>query len=260
MPALVSIVIPCFNYGAYLAEAIESAQVQTYPEIEILVADDGSTDDTRAVAARFGPAIVYLHQPNQGPGAARNLGAARARGEWIVFLDADDSLEPTYVEETMAVALADPSLAFVYTQMRLFGRLDRITRFPGFDARRLTRENFINVSALLRADLVRTVGFDPAFRYGWEDWDFFLGIVAHGGRGRLLDRPLIRYRKHTDETSLIDRFDAAGIGLKRRYLLRLFRKHRRLFPAADQTRFLLKYLALLVPGATRFRRLFDRGK
>src|SRR3712207_4601210 len=94
---LVSIVIPCYNQAHFLGEAIESVLAQTYPHFEVVVVDDGSTDNTEAVAARY-PGVRCIRQENQGLAAARNTGIRRSNGSYLVFLDADDRLLPNALE------------------------------------------------------------------------------------------------------------------------------------------------------------------
>lgn len=110
-PALASIVIPSFNYGRFLRQAIDSAVGQTYPNIEVVVVDDGSTDDTAAIATAAGARLV--RQPNQGLSAARNAGLDQAHGEFVVFLDADDELLPGAVADGIEALSSNPALACV---------------------------------------------------------------------------------------------------------------------------------------------------
>ena len=109
---LVSVVIPCYKQAHFLADAIDSALAQTYPSIEIIVVNDGSPDDTAAVAARY-PIVRYVEQKNAGLAAARNTGLAHSRGDFIVFLDADDRLLPHAISLNIDRLAADESLAFV---------------------------------------------------------------------------------------------------------------------------------------------------
>ena len=107
MPPLVSILIPCHNAAAWLAQTVESALAQTWPRTEIIVVDDGSGDDSRAIAARHRPqGVMLLAQPNRGASAARNAAIAASRGEWLQFLDADDLLAPDKIARQMAAALS----------------------------------------------------------------------------------------------------------------------------------------------------------
>src|SRR5262245_2313662 len=104
----VSVVIACFNHARFLAEAIESALAQTYSPIEIVVVDDGSEDDSALVARRY--PVRLIQQSNQGLAAAGNAGVRVSRGTFVMRLDADDRLQPTYVEETLQPLLDDPEL------------------------------------------------------------------------------------------------------------------------------------------------------
>jgi glycosyltransferase involved in cell wall biosynthesis len=115
---LVSIVIPCFNQGRYLGDAIASIQRQSHPNIEVLVVDDGSTDETARVAALH-PALGYACQANAGTAAARNRGLRDTRGTFIVFLDADDRLLPDAIALGVAYLTSHPDVAFVAGHVRL---------------------------------------------------------------------------------------------------------------------------------------------
>ena len=117
-PPLVSIVIPCYNQGGYLGEAIESACRQSHSNVEVIVVDDGSTDDTSRVAAAY-PAVRYLHQQNSGTAIARNRGLRESRGELLVFLDADDRLLPDAVARGAEYLTGHPEIAFVTGHVRL---------------------------------------------------------------------------------------------------------------------------------------------
>lgn len=189
-------VIPCFNLAVYLPEAVESALGQSHGNTEVIIVDDGSTDNTAAVAERYRDRVVYHHQANRGLPAARNAGLAMAGGDYVVFLDADDVLEPAYLARALdALQRAGAGCAYVYTQVRYFGLRDGVSSFPEFDVEALKSKNFVHASALLRTDVIRRFPFCEGLRRGWEDWDLYLTLAEHGHRGALLDEPLLRYRQ-----------------------------------------------------------------
>jgi len=117
-PPLVSVVIPCYNQARFLREAIESVLAQSHPNFEIIVVDDGSTDDTSEVAGGY-PKVRLLRQENQGLAAARNSGLARSEGEYVVFLDADDRLLPEALEVSAGYLNVRPECAFVSGRYRV---------------------------------------------------------------------------------------------------------------------------------------------
>src|SRR5689334_8831893 len=110
----VSVIIPAFNQARFLAVAIDSVLQQTYRDVEIVVVDDGSTDETRDVAARFGDRVNYVHQDNTGLPGARNRGIRESSGEFLCFLDSDDFLHPEKIQRQVELLKEDPKLAFVY--------------------------------------------------------------------------------------------------------------------------------------------------
>jgi glycosyltransferase involved in cell wall biosynthesis len=118
----VSVIIPCHNHGRFLREAIDSVLAQSVPshEIEIIVVDDGSTDGTRDVVCSY-DAVRYIYQQNKGPGAARNRGIRSSKGEYLVFLDADDRLLPHHFARCLDTFEASPELMLVWGDFRFFG-------------------------------------------------------------------------------------------------------------------------------------------
>jgi len=185
-PGLVSVIIPCHNAAPYLGTAISSALAQTYPLVEVIVVDDGSTDRSREVAASFGSRITLLTRPHWGGNVARNCGIWRARGEFIVLLDADDVLAPSCVASRVRVLQADPGIGLVAGYFREIdptgaplGRipeLRRIGSLPPF--RQAVRRNWgPSVGWMFRrAAYDRCGGFDPLLR-SCQDWDFVLRVA-----------------------------------------------------------------------------------
>lgn len=116
MSALVSIIIPTYNYGEYLARAVESCLSQTHRDLEIIVIDDGSTDNTQAVMCRFTDRVTYVYQENRGVSAARNAGLDRASGDFITFLDADDYLADGAIATCLDALSRHPEVGCVITE------------------------------------------------------------------------------------------------------------------------------------------------
>ena len=119
MKARVSTVIPCFNAAPFLRQTINSVRSQSHIPCEVLVIDDGSTDESAAIARSYGPPVRVITQANRGESAARNRGICEATGDWIAFLDADDLWLPRKLEEQLAVV--GPGVACVHTNYRTFG-------------------------------------------------------------------------------------------------------------------------------------------
>jgi glycosyltransferase involved in cell wall biosynthesis len=185
---LVSVVVPCFNGARYLREAIESALAQTYSPIEVIVVDDGSTDESAAIAQSFGDAVRLVRQPNSGLSAARNMAIKVSRGAYVCLLDADDVLLPDCIERRMG--LIDPSIGIVTGNYRNIGPSGEALPTP--DERRVMPEGelFYAVARrnwgppagwLIRRDAIQKVGgFDPLL-LSCEDWDFLLRLSLHFG-------------------------------------------------------------------------------
>ncbi len=229
-PIVVSLIIPCYNYAHFLPEAVASVVAQTYSAWEIVIVDDGSRDATLAVAQQLIVAyperqIRLFHQPNAGAAAARNTGARAAQGELLVFLDADDLLDPAFLERTVSQLQARPELGFVYTGMRMIGDDDHVWPSVPFDLRWLALDNFIPQHALVRAKAWQQVGgFDAAhFPHGFEDWDFWLRVVQSGWLGAHIAAPLVSYRRHGPSLS------SAGVAYEWDARAQIIRKHPQLY-------------------------------
>jgi|GEM_PF-1233311 len=192
---LVSIVIVCYNYGRFLGEAIESALQQTYSPTEVIVIDDGSTDDTVEVAKRY--PVKFVTQKNQGVAAAVNNAMKLATGEYYVLVSADDKLHPAYVEKTAAVLKRRTDVTFVYPYSEMFGAKTGVMSYREFNAEALKKGNYIPGTALTRRSAFLVVGgYDARFK-AQEDWDHWLSFAERGFTGCVLREPLLYYRQHT---------------------------------------------------------------
>lgn len=184
----VSIIIPCYRQAQYLPEAIESALAQVYPAHEIIVVNDGSDDNTTEVAEKY--PVKLIVQPNKGLAAARNSGIRFATGDYILPLDADDKIDPHYLEKT--VGLGD----FVGVGTQEFGESTR-TFVP---IENPTLEDFIAYNRVTCCSLYKRAiweqlgGYDEEMKLGYEDYDFNLRTAAAGVKIITIPDILFHYR------------------------------------------------------------------
>ena len=192
MPPRVSVIIPTYNRSRYIAEAIRSVQAQTHRDVEIIVADDGSTDDTSQIMAGFGDSVSYLPLEHRGqPAATRNAGLRAAEGEYVAFLDSDDLFLPGKLALQLAAFEQHPEAGLAYSNGYFFrddpqvptGRtLDGMPTPTGDALADLLRGNFLTSPVVLvRHECLNVVGlFDerPEF-FAVEDYDLWLRIAAH---------------------------------------------------------------------------------
>lgn len=206
-PPMVSVIIAAYNAEKYVGQAIDSVLAQSYPSVEVIVVDDGSTDRTAAIVKGYGARVRYLHQENAERSAARNHGMRQARGAYLNFLDADDLLAPEKLAEQVAFLEEHPEYEVAYSRVGYFSESDGSSSIPrrkspsGEIAAELLYGNFITVhSPLIRREAAeRTSGFDPE-NNRFEDWDFLLRLALSGARFGFQDRLHARVRLHPENT------------------------------------------------------------
>jgi glycosyltransferase involved in cell wall biosynthesis len=207
-PGLTSFVIPCFNHGRFVYEAALSCLNQADANVEVIVVDDGSDDGSTPAACDELEAkgARVIHQPNAGLPAARNTGAKLATGEHLVFLDADDWIEPTFLATLHAALAADPDASHAYCQERLTDLGNNVIwRVPEWDPILLLVTNLHPVTCLIRRDRFEAVGgFDETMTEGYEDWDLWLRFAERGWRGARWPEPLFNWRRHSRQTMIDD--------------------------------------------------------
>lgn len=205
MNPLVSVVIPNHNYAKYLRGSIDSVLQQTYSNIEVIVVDDGSTDDSRKIVESYGDAIVGIFQENQGVSVSRNNGVAASNGDYIAFLDADDAWLPAKIEKQVELLLADPSVGMAHAGLleidehgAQFGvRTDGMEGWVYAEMLRFGRPVILGGGSSI---LVRRSAFDAVAGFDTRlstsaDWDFGYSIAARFKVGFVAE-PLVLYRQH----------------------------------------------------------------
>ena len=225
----VTVVIPCFNYGAYLVEAVGSALHQRGGPARVIVVDDGSTDPhTLEVLAGLPNEVEVVRRPNGGPSAARNTGAEHSDTPYLLSLDADDRLTPDALDRMRAPLDADPSIAYSYGHTELFGDWSGRLAFPDPDPYRMLYRSIVSATSLVRRSAWDAIGgFDPDIpRY--EDWDFYLGALERGLTGVRVDGVTLLYRRHRGSKVDVDRsgYRAAYRAIRA--------KHARLYSRANE--------------------------
>jgi len=219
----VSVVIPTYNASAFICAAIESVIQQTLPPLEIIVIDDGSTDDTRERLRVYGQRIRYYFQENQGIGAARNIGISAAHGNWIALLDADDLWHPRKLESQCAAIAQNPDVALIGTEAFLID-CDGIkvggahSEKTGLEAERISFRRFLQApvfcpsSSMIRRTCLEAVGGFSTQVQGNEDLLMFW-TIAEAFPTLKLRAALTGYRRHP--SSISHHYQTMVLGKKR---------------------------------------------
>ena len=251
----VSVIIPCYNQGAFLSEAVESVRAQTYKNVEIIIVNDGSDDGETAeiCSALEGPGIKVITTSNQGLAAARNNGIEEAVGTYILPLDADDKIAPNYISEAVSVLESDDQMGIVYCRARLFGAVEGDWHLPDYSLEEMLKDNIIFCTALFRRkDWESVGGYDPEMVYGWEDYDFWLALIERGRQVHRLEECHFFYRVSPE--SMVrskEKFQKVEM------FKRIFQRHKELF--SDHIEVWLKSLLDLREAYTISRLYVDCG-
>ncbi len=194
----VSVIVPCYNHGCYLADSLGSLLAQTYPYFECIIVNDGSSDNTIEAAEEFtrkDSRFKLLNIENGGLSNARNTGIKAATGDLILPLDADDKIDPTYIEKAVRVLADNPDIDIVYCDAQLFGKKNNKWILPEYSLELILGQNCIFCSAIYRrSSYMRTNGYNVNMRGGYEDWDFWLSMIEKGSKVHKINECLFHYR------------------------------------------------------------------
>lgn len=205
---LVSVVIPVYNMEAYLEETVRSVQASTYPSLEIILMDDGSKDQSLAVARRLAeedPRIHVYTQPNGGVSEARNQAIARAKGSLILPVDADNTIHPAFIAEAVRELLRSDEVKVVCPRSDFFGDRSGEWILPPFSLHLLARKNIMDTCAMYRkADWERVHGYCREI-IAREDWEFWIAVLKNGGKVVRLPEIRLHYRVRNQSKRVGDR-------------------------------------------------------
>ncbi len=211
MPHPISVIVPVYNQGVYLAETLDSVLAQTHTGWECIIVNDGSTDDTELIGEQYlakDKRFKYLFQQNRGLSAARNTGISTASGEYILSLDADDLIGPQYMELALKAFSLNQNLALVYAKAKKFGLENTDWDLPAYSYPNLLLNNCIYCSAFFRRFAwEKHDGYDTELKSGWEDWAFWVKILSANDDVYQIPQTLFYYR--TKDRSMIRSMSAA---------------------------------------------------
>lgn len=229
MPIKVSVVIPCFNDGQYVKEAIQSVDLRSNSNTEIIIIDDGSEDPvTKRVLGEIAcERVRVLHGKHGGPSAARNIGIENAKGQYILPLDADDRIEAVYIGEALRRMEADRQIGAVYCHADLFGMDTGPWKLADYSLGNMLVDNVVFVTAMFRkSDWSAIGGFKTDMQCGMEDYDFFLSILEMDKSIVQLSETYFHYRIRKNSRSALFMQEMEDV---RQAYLRIFERHAALY-------------------------------
>ena len=231
----VSVIIPCYNAGEWIDEAVDSILSQTYKDYEIIIVNDGSSDPLTQEKLRSyeSSSIQVIHQKNKGLAGARNTGIRSARGEYVLPLDADDMFAPTYLEKSVSIMERNPSIGVVTCWAEKFGE-DQGT----IGCKKTAEEwsvlifNHTLVASLFRKACWREVGGYDEQIPSAEDWEFWIRILTTRWQRYVIEEPLFRYRVRSGSL-----YHGTSFSIHRAIKIYIYKKHRKLYKQYFEQRF-----------------------
>lgn len=223
----VSVVIPCYNHGKYINDAVNSVLDQTFQDFEIIIVNDGSTDKfTNTILMNYSkPKTRVIHTENKGLSNARNIGITEAKGIYILPLDADDYIGSTYLQKAVNILDNNKNVKIVYSLAEKFGDINEKWDLSEFSLDKIKYFNLIFCSAIYRrSDWLQIGGYDINLKYGLEDWDLWLSMIKAENEVHRITETLFYYR--IKKRSMI-----SSMNWKKELLSRIiiYKKHKKLY-------------------------------
>ena len=205
---LVSVVIPYYNRADTIDETIDSLMAQTFSSFETIIVNDGSTEkesiDKFDTFEKLSLKPILIRQENKGVANARNSGINRAKGKYIICLDSDDALQPTFIEKCTMLLEANPDISLATTYMKTFGIMNEDYKHAAYDPLEILSNNMVITAAEFKKSAWKAVGGYKS-GIGYEDWDFWLTLSEHGFWGRQIPEVLFRYRIAMQSRYVLDK-------------------------------------------------------
>ncbi len=234
----VSIIMPCYNLGQYIDEAIDSVFAQSFDDLEVVIVNDGSTCEktNEKLSNLIHPKIKVIQSENQGLPLARNLAIKNACGIYMLPLDSDDKIGPTYVGKCVDVLDRDSDIGIVYAEAEMFGEKKGYWNLPEYSFPGMLTRNLIFNSAMYRkADWKIVDGYNANMKYGWEDWNLWLSIISLGRKVFSIPKILYYYRQR--DNSMSEKQHRSDLALS---YVQLYRNHESLYN--DNIKAVFQYL------------------
>jgi glycosyltransferase involved in cell wall biosynthesis len=251
----ITVVIPSFNRYQFLKRAVKSVLAQTYPPKEIIVVDDGSSDETAQIQKDF-PQIIYIYQQNKGVSSARNLGIENASYVWIAFLDSDDTFHPKKLQEQYIFHKNNPSIFMSYTdevwvrgdqEIKIPKKFQKIGKDPFVE--NISYCNIAPSSVLIHKQIFQKIGYFDTNLEVCEDYDLWLRIALEFEIGLIQKKLITKYAGHSDQLSFkhwgMDRFRVVTL----EKLLQTTKQHQKIEIIKQEAQ---KKYKLLLEGACKY--------
>ncbi len=226
---LVTVIIPCYNYANYVGEAIDSVLQQSYKNVELIVINDGSTDNSLSSITNKQATSNFsiINQKNKGIVYTRNKGIEAARGDFILQLDADDTIPKGYLKSLVGEMISHKA-DICYTQAVNLKTKEVIIKLSDFNLEKLKIHNYIHSSALVRSKTLKQYAYDKNLSgIGYEDWDIFLSMCLDGAKAVPVSGTSLSYRIHDDRLSRSDKLNGTvkELDANRYILLKHIKSH-----------------------------------
>lgn len=227
----ISIITACFNHGEYIGEMLQSVMDQSFRNFEVIIVNDGSTDNTAGTLNNIRHENVkIIHTENKGPASARNTAISNASAPIIMNLDADDRIAPGLLEKAFKLLTSNPSTGILYTDVEFFGVRTGKFITQDYSPRAMLLDNRIVSNAFFRkADWLATGGYSDELKFGLEDWDFWLQIIELGREVVKIKEPLVFYRTYPDPKTYRSGRRKSDRMKQLESLVTIYNRHRKLY-------------------------------